>query len=299
MRKFIAAILFVIAALLAMGLSKSTRARMERQAATSEKQAAWDKLADEYFDDVYFKFAPSSGTAAGLHQYDALLEDYSRAGVDANVAALRSFEKRVEAMAPTGLDETRAADRNSWCCPLPPTHPSRRLCAPRPARGHHPFGRGKTDIQILTRAVPSPRICVPHHVRNFLRVRRAPLTIDGGARGKNASVARARAMCNANDESAADLHRDCHLSTSTAHSSTCFRTEQANPGASSLFCRGTVIMLEECHAPTLLRVWRLLIGKVVLVVIPPSFTHTHRLAAAACLPAEVDVLVRGRVGVGM
>ena len=111
MRKFIAAILFVIAALLAMGLSKSTRARMERQAATSEKQAAWDKLADEYFDDVYFKFAPSSGTAAGLHQYDALLEDYSRAGVDANIAALRGFERRVEAVAPTGLDETRAADR--------------------------------------------------------------------------------------------------------------------------------------------------------------------------------------------
>jgi uncharacterized protein (DUF885 family) len=94
-----------------MALSESTRARMAAQTAASEKQAAWDKLADEYFDQVYFKFAPSSGTSAGLHQYDALLEDFSRAGVDANVAALRTFEKRVEAVDSKGLDETRAADR--------------------------------------------------------------------------------------------------------------------------------------------------------------------------------------------
>ena len=111
MRKFIAASLCVIVGLVAMPHSESARARVARQAAASEKQAAWDKLADEYFDQVYFKFAPSSGTAAGLHQYDAQLEDYSRAGVDANVAALRAFEKRVEAVDPKGLDETRAADR--------------------------------------------------------------------------------------------------------------------------------------------------------------------------------------------
>ena len=100
-----------IVVLAVMALSESTRARAAAQTSASDKQAAWDRLADEYFDDVYFKFAPSSGTAAGLHQYDALLEDYSRAGVDANVAALRAFEKRVEAVDPNGLDETRAADR--------------------------------------------------------------------------------------------------------------------------------------------------------------------------------------------
>jgi uncharacterized protein (DUF885 family) len=110
-RKFILLLLCVIVALVAMALSESTRARMAAQTAASEKQAAWDKLADEYFDQVYFKFAPSSGTSAGLHQYDALLEDFSRAGVDANVAALRTFEKRVEAVDSKGLDETRAADR--------------------------------------------------------------------------------------------------------------------------------------------------------------------------------------------
>src|SRR5579859_6882397 len=32
---------------------------------------------DQFFTDVYFKFAPTAGTSAGLHQYDAQLEDYS------------------------------------------------------------------------------------------------------------------------------------------------------------------------------------------------------------------------------
>lgn len=111
MRKIIGALLCVMAILVMMAISGATRARMASQAATSEKQAAWDKLADEYFEQVYFKFEPSNGTSDGFHQYDALLEDYSRAGVDANVAALRAFEKRVEELDAKGLDETRAADR--------------------------------------------------------------------------------------------------------------------------------------------------------------------------------------------
>ncbi len=35
---------------------------------------------DRFFDDVYFKFNPTAGTATGFHQYDAQLEDYSKAG---------------------------------------------------------------------------------------------------------------------------------------------------------------------------------------------------------------------------
>ena len=111
MRKSVAAILCVIVALMVFARPGSTHARLALQTAANEKQAAWDKLADEYFEQVYFKFGPTNGTASGLHQYDALLEDYSRAGIDGNVAALRAFEKRVEAMDGQGLDETRAADR--------------------------------------------------------------------------------------------------------------------------------------------------------------------------------------------
>lgn len=80
-------------------------------AAPHPAAASWDALVDEFFDQAYFKFNPSQGTSAGLHQYDALLEDYSRAAVDQEVAALRQYEKRFSAIDPKTLDETQAADR--------------------------------------------------------------------------------------------------------------------------------------------------------------------------------------------
>ena len=79
----------------------------------SSGEIAWNTLVDQYFDQVYFKFSPTSGTSAGLHQYDTQLEDYSRAGVDRNIAALHDFEKRVESFDGKSLSETEAADRES------------------------------------------------------------------------------------------------------------------------------------------------------------------------------------------
>jgi hypothetical protein len=110
-RKCVGGLLCAVVAL-AMALSAEfTAARATSQSAANGKQAAWDRLADEYFDQVYFKFGPSDGTSDGFHQYDAQLEDYSRAGIDAEVAALHVFEKRVAAVDSRALDETRAADR--------------------------------------------------------------------------------------------------------------------------------------------------------------------------------------------
>ena len=57
-------------------------------------------LSDQFFSEVYFKFSPTNGTSAGLHQYDTQLEDYSAAGVQAEIAALHEFEKKVEAIDP-------------------------------------------------------------------------------------------------------------------------------------------------------------------------------------------------------
>ena len=111
MNKLTRTFLSLMTVLALIAYPNSIRARSPQAASATEKQAAWDKLADEYFDQVYFKFTPTAGTPVGLHQYDPLLEDYSRAGVDANIAALHAFEKRVEAMDPAGLDETRTADR--------------------------------------------------------------------------------------------------------------------------------------------------------------------------------------------
>jgi uncharacterized protein (DUF885 family) len=109
--KLIRAFLILMVVLAVIASPNSMRARLAPNSDASEKQAVWDKLADEYFDQIYFKFAPSAGTSAGLHQYDPLLEDYSRAGVDTEIAALHAFEKRVEAVNPAGLGEALAADR--------------------------------------------------------------------------------------------------------------------------------------------------------------------------------------------
>jgi len=68
-------------------------------AATDWKQQ-FAKASDEYFDQVYFRYAPSTGTLDGFHQYDAQLEDFSRKAVDAEITALKSFEQRIEAIQP-------------------------------------------------------------------------------------------------------------------------------------------------------------------------------------------------------
>ncbi|MGB6942465.1 MAG: DUF885 domain-containing protein [Bryobacteraceae bacterium] len=53
---------------------------------------------DRFFDDVYFKFNPTTGTSTGFHQYDALLEDYSKAGIDAQIQVLHRAEKEFSAL---------------------------------------------------------------------------------------------------------------------------------------------------------------------------------------------------------
>jgi uncharacterized protein (DUF885 family) len=60
----------------------------------------FQKASDEYFDQAYFPFQPSTGTSVGYHQYDSKLEDYSRKNIDAEIALLKRFEQRFEAIHP-------------------------------------------------------------------------------------------------------------------------------------------------------------------------------------------------------
>lgn len=53
---------------------------------------------DRFFDEVYFKFNPTTGTSSGFHQYDAQLEDYSKSGIDAQVQSLQRAEKQFAAL---------------------------------------------------------------------------------------------------------------------------------------------------------------------------------------------------------
>ena len=82
-------------------------------AETENWKQQFQKASDEYFDQAYFPFAPSSGTSVGYHQYDAQLENYSRKSIDAEIALLKSFERRIEAIHPdtTPADFVPRSDR--------------------------------------------------------------------------------------------------------------------------------------------------------------------------------------------
>jgi uncharacterized protein (DUF885 family) len=67
-------------------------------------------LADQYFEQVTFKFAPTFGTMAGLHQYDSQLENYSRANIDQEIAALHDFEMKFDAVPAGQLDLSTQGD---------------------------------------------------------------------------------------------------------------------------------------------------------------------------------------------
>ncbi len=69
-------------------------------------------LSNQYFEQVYFKYSPTAGTSAGLHQYDVQMEDYSAASVQREIAALHEWEKKIAAIDTSALDAEPAADRD-------------------------------------------------------------------------------------------------------------------------------------------------------------------------------------------
>lgn len=60
--------------------------------ATLLTTASAQSLYDRYFDEYYFPYAPTAATSAGIHKYDALLEDYSRSGIQQRTTALKKWE---------------------------------------------------------------------------------------------------------------------------------------------------------------------------------------------------------------
>ncbi len=91
-------------------LLPSLKANSQRISADGAPQT-FQFVADQYFNEVLFRFSPTAGTSAGLHQYDAQLEDYSAASLARQVAALKSYEAKVAAIDPAALDLPVAADR--------------------------------------------------------------------------------------------------------------------------------------------------------------------------------------------
>jgi len=77
----------------------------------AQSSASWKALANEYFDEGYYRFKPSTGTSDGFHKYDSLLEDYSRRSINEEIDTLHRFETWVNAVSPKSLDSIEAADR--------------------------------------------------------------------------------------------------------------------------------------------------------------------------------------------
>ena len=99
--------------LLSVGLGTATGCanRNGSPAATAlSPDAALAHLADEYFNQVYFHYAPSAATAAGLHQYDTQLEDYSQAAVARETADLKRFDGEFAALSADQLNRTSQGD---------------------------------------------------------------------------------------------------------------------------------------------------------------------------------------------
>jgi uncharacterized protein (DUF885 family) len=76
-----------------------------------DADAAFMRLADEFFDHYYFPTNPTTATLSGIHDYDTRLEDFSRAAIDRQIATLKDYQRRVEAVDAKPLDEQTRGDR--------------------------------------------------------------------------------------------------------------------------------------------------------------------------------------------
>ena len=83
-----------------------------RDSKPAQSSAAWDKLADDFLSQIYYKFNPTTATSDGLHEYDTKLEGYSKGDVDQRIAAMKAFKAKVEAADPKSLDYDRQVDRD-------------------------------------------------------------------------------------------------------------------------------------------------------------------------------------------
>src|SRR4051794_32564612 len=70
--------------------------------ASSGTSPTFARFVDTYFDSSY-SFAPSSGTAAGFHQYDNKVEDYSAANIKRRIATLHAQQSQLDSIRATQL----------------------------------------------------------------------------------------------------------------------------------------------------------------------------------------------------
>ncbi|HXE62450.1 MAG TPA: DUF885 domain-containing protein [Bryobacteraceae bacterium] len=72
----------------------------------------WDSLVDHFFDDAVFPFNPTTAVSDGFHAYDAQLEDFSKAAMQKQVAALLKYRGQFTAFPAAQLSADQKADRD-------------------------------------------------------------------------------------------------------------------------------------------------------------------------------------------
>src|ERR1700744_3583920 len=102
----------LIPALMVSSLLLTSQSEVAQHPTADGAGQTFNTLSEQYFQQVYFKYSPTAGTSAGLHQYDTQLEDYSAAGVQKQITALHEWEKKIAAIDPSALDAEPAADRD-------------------------------------------------------------------------------------------------------------------------------------------------------------------------------------------
>ena len=83
-------------------------------ATASNGEAAFARLADEYIAG-YLACRPQAGTALGLHEYDGKVTDFSQSSLEAELARLKSFARRMAELDTKSLSPRSSRDYRLLC----------------------------------------------------------------------------------------------------------------------------------------------------------------------------------------
>ncbi len=96
--------------LLVLGIGAGCRATPPAATANTSGDGAFTSLAHEILEDHY-KRNPNDATYLGVHKYDEQLQDFSPAGIAADIAAARAFRERLDSIDGSGLSLDARLDR--------------------------------------------------------------------------------------------------------------------------------------------------------------------------------------------
>ena len=102
---------FLLIVLVSVTTLLSSQSKPQKSAQAQPADTNWDTLVEGFFAQNYFKFGPTLGTAAGFHQYDTQLEDYSMAGYEKEIVSLKDFRDRFENFNTEKLNQEQQGDR--------------------------------------------------------------------------------------------------------------------------------------------------------------------------------------------